>query len=144
MVGTDVQETFPPQLIEFDASNLPLPIKISLVEAISCHAAGCHRAAALMVRRVLEELCQDKKAQGRNLMEKVKSLQQVAILPPALLAAADELRLLGNDAAHVEAKTYDAIESEEIEVALELTKELLKAAYQYNSLLGRMRALKRP
>jgi len=61
-----------------------------------------------------------------------------------LLEAADELRLLGNDAAHIEAKTYDAIEAEEVEVAIDLAKELLKSVYQYGSLVNRLRALKKP
>jgi hypothetical protein len=53
------------------------------------------------------------------------------------------LRLLGNDAAHVEAKTYDSVGSEEIEAGIELTKEILKAVYQLNDLLSRLRALKK-
>lgn len=65
-------------------------------------------------------------------------------MPPELLAAADELRLLGNDAAHIEAKAYDAIGPEESELAIELAKELLKAVYQYSSLVSRLQALKKP
>ena len=51
---------------------------------------------------------------------------------------------MGNDAAHLEAKTYDEIGQEEIEVALELTKEILKAVYQLDSLVKKLRALKKP
>ncbi len=56
----------------------------------------------------------------------------------------DELRLLGNDAAHIEAKTYDAIGKEETEVALTLTKEILKGVYQLDELVNRLKALKKP
>src|SRR3569833_3602531 len=49
--------TFPPEVIDFDASNLPPSILQSLEEAVGCHSARCFRAAALMVRRTLEELC---------------------------------------------------------------------------------------
>ena len=55
----------------------------------------------------------------------------------------DELRLLGNDAAHIEAKSYDKVSLEEVEVAIEFSKELLKALYQYSGLLSRLRALKK-
>ena len=64
-------------------------------------------------------------------------------MPPALLAALDELRLLGNDAAHIRSRDYDQIGQQEVEVGLELTKEILKAVYQYDHLLGRLQALKK-
>lgn len=136
--------TYPPEVIDFDASNLPTNIIATLEEAVKCHAAGAYRAAALMVRRVLEEVCEDKAAKGNNLKERIAALGKTIVVPPELIAAADELRLLGNDAAHIEAKTYDAIEEEEVAVALDLAKELLKAVYQYNALVARMRALKKP
>lgn len=142
--GSKLHISYPPEAIEINTAGLPTRIAESLQEAANCHAAGCHRAAALMVRRVLEELCDDRKAAGKNLKERIAALGQSTILPKELLEAADELRLLGNDAAHIEAKTYDAIESEEVEAAFELAKELLKAVYQYGSLVSRLRALKRP
>ncbi|MFH1797612.1 MAG: DUF4145 domain-containing protein [Pseudomonadota bacterium] len=136
--------TFPPEVIDFDAANLPPDILSSLEEAIKCHAAGCYRASALMVRRTLEELCDDKAAKGKDLKLRIAALSSVALLPTDLLTAADELRILGNDAAHIEAKDYDAIGKEESELAIELTKELLKAVYQYTSLVQRLTALKKP
>ncbi|MBY3043710.1 DUF4145 domain-containing protein [Rhizobium leguminosarum] len=135
--------TFPPEVIDFDATNLPPRILASLEEAIKSHAAGCHRASALMVRRVLEELCEDKKATGDNLMKRLAALGKTVIIPGELLAAADELRLLGNDAAHIEAKAYDQIGAEECGIAIELAKELLKAVYQYTNLVARLQALKK-
>lgn len=135
--------TLPPEVIDFDATNLPARILASLEEAIKSHAAGCYRASALMVRRVLEELCEDKSATGNNLMARLKALGTTVIIPAELLAAADELRLLGNDAAHIEAKTYDQIGPDECAIAIELAKELLKAVYQYTSLVARLQALKK-
>ncbi|MER8827217.1 DUF4145 domain-containing protein [Mesorhizobium sp. M0938] len=135
---------YPPEVIDFDATNLPANILSTLEESIKCHAAGCYRAAALMVRRTLEELCNDKQAVGKDLKARLASLSSVAVLPSELLAAADELRILGNDAAHVEAKDYDSLGEEESELAIELAKELLKAVYQYTSLVARLTALKKP
>ncbi|WP_236759201.1 MULTISPECIES: DUF4145 domain-containing protein [Agrobacterium] len=134
---------YPPEVIDFDATNLPPRILSSLEEAIKSHAAGCYRASALMVRRVLEELCEDKNATGGNLMQRLQALGGTVIIPGELLAAADELRLLGNDAAHIEAKTYDQIGADECAIAIELAKELLKAVYQYTSLVARLQALKK-
>jgi hypothetical protein len=45
---------------------------------------------------------------------------------------------LGNDAAHINAKDYDPIGSNESKLAIELAKELLKAVYQYASLVDRL------
>lgn len=141
--GKDVF-ALPPEVLDFDGTNLPPDILSSLEEAIRCHAATCYRAAALMVRRTLEELCDDKNAVGNNLKARIVALSAVAIVPSELLAAADELRILGNNAAHIEAKDYDQIGKEESELAIELAKELLKAVYQYTSLVARLTALKKP
>jgi hypothetical protein len=54
----------------------------------------------------------------------------------------NELRLLGNDAAHIEAQTFSEIGKEEIEVSLEFAKEILKAVYQYENLLQKLKKLK--
>jgi len=96
-----------------------------------------------MIRRTLEELCEDKMATGSTLKDRIGALQSSVVLPKELFAALDDLRLLGNDAAHIEAKTYDAIGTAEIEVAIELTKEVLKAVYQLDDLVSRLRALKK-
>ena len=60
-----------------------------------------------------------------------------------MLEAADELRLLGNDAAHIEAKIYDGIGRAEASLAIELAKELLKAVYQYANLVAKLKALRK-
>ena len=96
-----------------------------------------------MVRRVLEELCADRGATGRDLKTRLSNLGDNIVVPKELLEAADELRLLGNDAAHIEAKSYDNIGKDEAELAIELAKELLKAVYQYANLVSRLRSLKR-
>ena len=95
-----------------------------------------------MVRRTLEEICEEKSAQGNNLKARLKDLESKIVLPKELLDAMDELRLLGNDAAHIEATQFDEISSNELEIAIEVTKEIMKGLYQYSSLLGKLRALK--
>ena len=65
------------------------------------------------------------------------------ILPKELLDGLDALRLLGNDGAHIESKTYENIGLEEIEVAIDFTKEVLKAVYQYAALLEKLNARKK-
>ena len=67
----------------------------------------------------------------------------MVVLPPDLLSGLDDLRLLGNDAAHIESQAYTKVSQEEVEVAIEFTKEVLKGIYQYAALLARLRGLKK-
>lgn len=135
--------TFPVETVDFDAQNIPSKILESFSEAITCQANFCFKAAALMVRRTLEEICADREATGANLKERISALSAKVILPKELLEAADELRLLGNDAAHMEAKIYDDVGEDEVAVSIELCKEILKGVYQLSSLVDRLRKLKK-
>lgn len=135
--------SFPPERIDFDANDIPDLIKRSLLEAIACHSVECYGAAALMVRRTLEELAKDKGATGKNLKDRIADLDNKVVLPKELLDALDNIRLLGNDAAHVESNDYAQVGREEVEIAVEFTKEVLKAVYQYASLLKRLTSLKK-
>lgn len=66
--------TYPPEVIDFDSTNVPTPVVEALEEAIKCHANECYIAAAIMVRKTLEELCADKQAIGANLKERIRAL----------------------------------------------------------------------
>lgn len=134
--------SYPPELIDFDAVNVPTSVVQAMEEAITCHANECFTASAVMVRKTLEELCADREAKGENLKDRVTALGEKVVLPKDLLEGLDDLRLLGNDAAHFESKVYDKIGKEEVEIGIEFAKEVLKATYQYSDLLGRLRALK--
>jgi len=140
----NVLRTYPAQRIDFDPKSIPPKIVETFTEALSCDAENLHVASAIMIRRTLEELCEDKGATGNTLKDRIGSLRSTVVLPEELFKALDELRLLGNDAAHINAKTYDSIGPDEIEVAILLTKEILKAVYQLDDLLSRLIALKKP
>ena len=64
--GTDYFVSYPPEVIDFDATDLPEPVLAALEEAIKCHAAECYTAAAIMVRKTLEMLCADREATGET------------------------------------------------------------------------------
>ena len=136
-------ETYPVQRVDFDSTDIPETVRNAFSEALDSHANGNYIASAIMVRKTLEEICLEQGAKGGDLKSKIQSLQDKVILPPALLKGADDLRLLGNDAAHVESQTFNKVGKEEIEIAVDFLKEFLKAIYQYNDLLTRMQKLKR-
>ena len=114
----------------------------TLSEAVSCHASGAYRAAAMMVRRLLEEICEASGATGKDLHARLGALKTKVTLPVELFDAMGELKALGNDAAHVKAKSYDDIGAGEAEDRIELAKEILKALYQLKGLLARLQARK--
>lgn len=136
-------KAYPSIRLDFDPEDIPLNVLKTFEEAISCHAQGCFVAAAIMVRRTLEEVCAERQATGKDLKARINDLRSKIVIPGELLDAMDELRILGNDAAHIEAKDYDAISDTEVTVAIQFTKEILKSLYQYSSLLGKLRSLKR-
>jgi hypothetical protein len=141
--GGQIVDSYPAQTIDFDATNVPVPVRSAFEEAIKCHAQRCFVASAIMVRKSLEELCKDRSAAGGNLKERIKALGTKVVLPVELLEGLDDLRLLGNDAAHIESREYESVGQEEVEVGIEFTKEVLKAVYQYSALLAKLRALKK-
>lgn len=140
--GTDYVRILPPELIDFDAKNLPLKLLNTLKEAISCHAAEAYRASAMMVRRLLEEICDESGATGKDLHSRLISLRSKVTLPDELFDAMTELKALGNDAAHITARNYIQIGKDESEDSIELAKEILKARYQLKGLVDRLRARK--
>jgi hypothetical protein len=110
-----------------------------LEEAIACHASQCFVASAIMVRRTLEEICHDRGAQGANLKDRITSLGSQIVISKELLDGLDDLRLLGNDAAHIESVVFVQVGKEEVELAIAVTKEVLKAVYQQASLVKRLK-----
>ena len=137
-------KTYPPVRADFNSDSVPEDVKTTFEEALDCHANGCFVAAAIMVRRTLEEICHERGTKGDKLNARIKDLESKIVLPRELIEAMNELRLLGNDAAHIEAKTFRNISREELDVAIEFTKEIIKGLYQYSALLDRMRSLKSP
>lgn len=137
-----LEKSYPALRVDFDSASIPERIKKTFAEAVTCHAEACYAAGAIMVRRCLEELCEERAATGPDLKTRIAALRAKIVLPNELFDAMDELRILGNDAAHVEAKIYDDIGEPQVSIALELTKEILKATYQLDTLVKRIQALK--
>jgi Domain of unknown function (DUF4145) len=135
--------SYPAARLDFDATNIPAAVSKSMEEAVACHAAECFIASAIMVRKTLEELCLDRGATGANLKERIKALQAKILIPQELLDGADDLRLLGNDAAHIGSQEFNQVGKEEVEIGIEFAKEVLKAVYQYSALLQKLRSLKK-
>lgn len=136
--------SYPPIRLDFDSSSIPPNITKTFEEALTCHANNCFTAAAIMVRKTLEELCENQGATGGNLKERIRSLGIKVTLPAELIEGIDHLRLLGNDAAHLESKHFNNVGQTELEVAIKLTKEVLKGVFQYADLIAELKSLQKP
>ena len=104
-----IVRSYPALRIDFDKTNVPSGIVAALEEAITCHADECYIVSAIMVRKTLEELCRERGAKGKDLKERIRDLGTKIVLPKELLDGLDDLRLLGNDAAHIESREYDQV-----------------------------------
>lgn len=134
---------YPFRNVSLNKENIPASIIKTFDEAVTCHAQNCFVASAIMIRRTLEEICEERGAVGKDLKTRIHDLKTKTLLPQELFDAMDELSLLGNDADHIEANTFAQISSQELDVAIEFTIEFLKALYQYSSLLSKMRELRK-
>jgi hypothetical protein len=135
--------SYPTERLDFDATNIPAPITKALEEAITCLSNECFISSAIMVRKTLEELCHNRGAAGGNLKDRLRALGTRILIPQELLAGLDDLRLLGNDAAHIESQEFNTVGRDEVEIGIQFAKEVLKAVFQYSDLLAKLRGLKR-
>lgn len=135
--------TYPQESIGFDKEGIPSNVLAAFEEAIICHSNSCFVASAIMIRKTLEEICSERNATGDNLKKRLQDLGKKIFIPKELIKGMDELRLLGNDAAHIESNTFNQVGKDEIEISIEFTKEILKGVYQYEGLLTKLRGLKK-
>jgi Domain of unknown function (DUF4145) len=82
--GDQLLVSYPAERIDFDSTNIPNSVVESFEEAITCHANQCFIAAAIMVRKTLEELCRERGAQGKNLKARIQDLGTKIVLPKEL------------------------------------------------------------
>ena len=133
---------FPSHLPEIGVEGVPENISVIFNEALECSSNQNYRAAAMMIRRTLEELCSDMAATGDSLFERLKTLRDKVTLPSALFDAMKNVNLLSDDAASINADTYRRIDEGEIGVAIDFTHEILRAVYYYSEMLKAMDSLK--
>ena len=140
---SEIELTYPSETIAFDKENIPEKVLNAFEEAVISHSNNCFIASAIMIRKTLEEICADRGATGKNLFNRLQDLGGKIVVPKELIDGMQELRLLGNDAAHIESNTFNEVGKNEVEISIEFTKEILKAVYQYESLLSKLRGLKK-
>ena len=139
----EIQVTFPGERIDFDLADVPKGVADAIEEAVVCHSTHCFIAASIMIRKTLEEICHDRGATGKDLFKRIEALANTVVLPQGYLEGLHNLCLLGNDGAHIESRHYSQVDREEVEVGIEVLKDVVRAVYQQASTMERLRALKR-
>jgi hypothetical protein len=86
--GQKLLAAYPPERLDFDATNIAASITKAMEEAITCHSTGCYIASAIMVRKTLEELCHERGATGANLKERLRNLGSKILIPQQLFSGA--------------------------------------------------------
>ncbi len=140
--GKEGVTTFPAQRVDFEKDGVPERVMAPLDEALECHANGCYTAAAMMTRRALEEICDDKAVAGQTLLERLKDLGREIVVPDKLLKEINVLSVFGDEKADARLSTFPQVGNEEADAGLALAKEIVKAAYQYDRLIDKLHALK--
>lgn len=81
--------------------NLPEEIQTTIREARSCFLrAKAYAASAVMCRKALEGLCATHGIKGSNLANALHKMKEQGFIEGSLFEWANELRLVGNEAAH--------------------------------------------
>jgi len=104
---------------EFIESSFNAALKVKQIDSAIC---------LLSLRRTLEAICKDKKAEGNNLEKKIEYLINKGVLPSGLEDACWVIRQLGNDAAHADNAVFYTSEVNQVISFVELILEYLYSA----------------
>lgn len=135
----DIVRQYPVAVLDFDPEGLPAAVVESLTEAVKCHAHDCDIAAAIMLRRTIEFVCDHFVAEGSNLRSRIDSLDG---LTDELRSALHDLRALGNDAVHVDPRDFEDISAADVGDALEVVVLVLDLMFRASSVLAKLSARK--
>lgn len=110
--------------------NIPDKIADTFNEAQKCYAGDLYIASAIIIRKVLEEICNNLVIKAENLEKRIDKLVQIDKLKDIPTEYLHELRKFGNDAAHVNQKKYSEFTEKEIKIALNALNLLLEILYE--------------
>ncbi|MEU6725952.1 DUF4145 domain-containing protein [Nonomuraea wenchangensis] len=115
---------------------IPEELRREHQEAQRCFNADAYTATVVMVRRALEGVCSQHKITATSLVRALEEMESQGLIEGRLLEWAQELRVLGNQAAHF---TGRPVARQDAQDALELLDALLDYLYLFT---GRFNAFK--
>ena len=93
-------------------------------------------SALVKIRRLLEAVCSDKKAVGKDLYNKLKDLANKGIIPDTLSIIANKLREAGNLGAHEGSTLKTNITEDDVILAQKLCETILEYVYEAPAMLS--------
>ncbi|WP_285774515.1 YbaK/EbsC family protein [Microtetraspora sp. NBRC 13810] len=113
-----------------DTEGSPIPARLTaeLAEATACVGAGAYATALVGVRRLLEGVCADRGVTGLPLYRALRELRRRGVVEGRLAAWAEELREIGNEAAHL---GRNPVSRQDAEDAIALADALLDHLYVF-------------
>lgn len=116
-------------------------IRTDFAEAILCFSVEAYRAASVMARRALQNICLDKGAKESDKLEKqIDWLFEQAIVTKELKEWAHEVRLVGNNAAHPKKPDEDIpVSKEDADDILKLLEQFCQVLYVAPTIASEMR-----
>lgn len=111
--------------LDGDLVYLPNQIRRIYEETTKALANQQPVLAGIGLRALIESLCKDNNAQGKNLASKIDDLVTLQILTPNDAFILHSIRTLGNDSAH-EAKPHNEMQ---LQLAITVAENLLRSVY---------------
>lgn len=102
--------------------SVPQSLRDAFSESQTCFRAKAYTAAAIMCRKTLEGVTKHQGLEARDLSKALKKMKEASIIDERLYAWADQLRAIGNDAAH---GVDVSISREDAQDALDFTEALV-------------------
>jgi Domain of unknown function (DUF4145) len=119
-----VETLYPQQGIKL--SYLPSLVQKAYEAALKARGIDAN-AYAILLGRMLEIVCEDRKVKGKDLNDKLKVLATKGEIPTNLVDIAHSLRKLRNIGAH---ETLDGLSDDEMPILDELSKAILEYVYR--------------
>lgn len=114
---------------------LPHPVKTAYKETIAALHGSLRVLAGIGIRAIVEAVCQERSANGRNLAERIDALVAQGVMTSDGAKVLQSLRLLGNDAAH-EIREHSL---ETLSAAMDVVDHLLIGVYVIPTRAERLR-----
>jgi hypothetical protein len=108
-----------------DARYLPQTVSVIYDETLAALANQCPVLSGIGLRALIETICKEKNAVGKDLFSQIDSLQATHILTPNSATVLHKIRTLGNAAAH-EVKPHS---EKQLGLAMDIIEQLLREVY---------------
>jgi phage FluMu protein Com len=109
--------------------NLPIDIKMDIIEAADCFNAGCHKATVVLCRRAIQSAAINLGETRGNLIAQLEKLRNKNKITNAVWHSASAIRCFGNYGAHPQDDLLNHVGAEESEMILKITEKILLQIY---------------